>query len=67
LTLLQSGKARNVAVVLVGKEFWERVINWQWLVENGLISPDDLHLFHYAETAKEIWDLIVRLNGTPVP
>lgn len=67
LTLLQSGKARNVAVILVGKEFWERVINWQWLVENGLISPDDLHLFHYAETAKEIWDLIVRLNGTPVP
>jgi len=67
LTLLQSGKARNVAVVLVGKEFWERVINWEWLVENGLISPDDLHLLHYAETAKEIWDLIVRLNGTPVP
>lgn len=63
LTLLQTGKAQNVIVVLVGKEFWERVINWQWLVESGLISHDDLHLFHYAETAQEAWDLIGRLTG----
>lgn len=65
LTLLQSGKAQNVIVVLVGKEFWERVINWQWLVDNGLISREDLHLFHYAETAQEAWDLIGRPNGAP--
>lgn len=63
LTLLQTGKAQNVIVVLVGKEFWERVINWPWLVESGLISHDDLHLFHYAETAQEAWDLIGRLTG----
>ena len=63
LTLLQGGKAQNIVVVLVGKEFWERLINWQCLVENGLISRDDLHLFHYAETAKEAWDLIGRLHG----
>lgn len=65
LTLLQSGKAQNVIVVLVGKEFWERIINWQWLVDNGLISSEDLHLFHYAETAHEAWDLIGRANGAP--
>lgn len=65
LTLLQSGKAQNVIVVLVGKEFWERIINWQWLVDNGLISSEDLHLFHYAETAQEAWDLIGRANGAP--
>src|SRR5215467_2754661 len=63
LTLLQGGKAQNIVVILVGKEFWERLINWQCLVENGLISRDDLHLFHYAETAKEAWDLIGRLHG----
>lgn len=67
LTLLQSGKAQNVVVVLVGKEFWEHLINWQCLVENGLISRDDLHLFHYAETAKEAWDLIGRLHGVSLP
>lgn len=66
LTLLQTGKTENVMVVLVGREFWEHVINWQWLVENGLIAQQDLHLFHYAETAQEAWDLIVRHNGVPV-
>jgi len=65
LTLLQSGKAQNMIVVLVGKDFWERIINWQWLVDNGLISSEDLHLFHYAETAQEAWDLIGRANGAP--
>ena len=65
LTLLQTGKTESVLVVLVGRDFWERLINWQWLVENGLISQADLHLFHYAETAQEAWDLISRHNGVP--
>lgn len=63
LTLLQTGKTENVMVVLVGRDFWERLINWQWLVENGLIAQKDLQLFCYAETAQEAWDLISRHNG----
>ena len=63
LTLLQTGKTENVLVVLVGRDFWERLINWQWLVENGLIAQQDLQLFSYAETAQEAWDLISRHNG----
>jgi hypothetical protein len=63
LTLLQTGKTDQVMVVLVGREFWEHLINWQWLVDNGLISSADLNLFHYAETAQEAWDLIGRHNG----
>ena len=65
LTLLQTGKTENVMVVLVGRDFWERLINWQLLVENGLIEQQDLRLFHYAETAQEAWDLIARHNGVP--
>lgn len=65
LTLLQTGKTENVMVVLVGRDFWERLINWQWLVENGLIAQKDLQLFCYAETAQEAWDLISRHNGVP--
>jgi len=65
LTLLQTGKTQNVIVVLVGRNFWERIINWEFLVENGLISQDDLRLFYYAETAQEAWDLISRHNGVP--
>ncbi len=65
LTLLQTGKIENLMVVLVGRDFWERLINWQWLVENGLIAQHDLQLFQYAETAQEAWDLISRHNGVP--
>ena len=65
LTLLQTGKIENLMVVLVGRDFWERLINWQWLVENGLIAQHDLQLFQYAETAQEAWDLISLHNGVP--
>jgi uncharacterized protein (TIGR00730 family) len=65
LTLLQTGKTENVMVVLVGRDFWERLIDWQWLIDNGLIAQQDLQLFHYAETAQEAWALIGRQNGVP--
>lgn len=63
LTLLQTGKTDQVVVVLVGREFWDRLINWRLLVECGLISQHDLELFHYAETAQEAWDIVIRHNG----
>jgi uncharacterized protein (TIGR00730 family) len=65
LTLLQTGKTDKVLVVLVGRTFWEALINWQLLVDCGLIAQTDLDLFHYAETAQEAWDLISRHNGVP--
>jgi uncharacterized protein (TIGR00730 family) len=63
LTLVQTGKVQDVVIVLVGQAFWERLINWQMLIEDGLIEQDDLRLFHYAETAQEAWELIVRYHG----
>jgi hypothetical protein len=67
LTLLQTRKTESVIVVLVGRGFWECLINWQMLVDSGLIVKQDLQLFHYAETAQEAWDLIARHNGVPTP
>lgn len=66
LTLLQTGTVTGLTVVLVGRAFWERLINWPLLVESGLISHQDLELFHYAETAQETWDIITanHLNDT---
>lgn len=58
LTLLQTGKVIGVVVVLVGRSFWERAINWSLLVDEGLISPEDVELARYAETAQEAWDII---------
>ncbi len=60
LTLIQTGKVTDVSVVLIGKAYWEDLINWGKFVEFGLISPEDLSLFHYAETAAEAWNIIVK-------
>ncbi|KAB2886827.1 MAG: LOG family protein [Albidovulum sp.] len=53
LTLIQTGRMRPVPFLLFGRDFWERVINWQALAEAGTISPEDLTLFRYVETADE--------------
>lgn len=55
LTLIQTGKMKPIPVLLFGKDFWSRVINFQALCEEGTISPADLELFHWCETANEAW------------
>ena len=53
LTLIQTGRMKPVPFLLFGKEFWQNIINWQALAEAGTISPDDLNLFRFVETADE--------------
>lgn len=65
LTLLQTGTVHGITIVLVGRAFWERLINWPMLVEEGLVNPEDLHLLHYAETAQEVWDIIASTQQVP--
>jgi predicted Rossmann-fold nucleotide-binding protein len=65
LTLLQTGKTRNITIVLIGQTYWERLINWPLLLDEGLIGPNDLSLFHFAETAQQAWDLISQTHGGP--
>lgn len=65
LTLIQTGKARRIPVVLFGKTFWERVVNFQVLVEEGTISDQDLRLFSYVDTAEEAWEIISRCEAAP--
>ena len=64
LTLLQTRKVSGITVILVGREFWSRVIDWQLLEDNGFIDPQDRKLFHYADTADEAWKLIARHQRT---
>jgi hypothetical protein len=63
LTLIQTHKVERIPVLLFGQAFWERVINFNALVEEGTISADDLDLFIYVETAEEAWELISEANG----
>jgi uncharacterized protein (TIGR00730 family) len=64
LTLLQTGKVSGITIVLVGKAYWSRLINWQMFEDHGFINPEDRQLFHYAETAREAWTLILREQRT---
>ena len=58
LTLIQTKKVKPVPVLLFGKEYWQRIINFDALVDEGTIEPEDLNLIQYVETAKEAWDVI---------
>jgi hypothetical protein len=55
LTLIQTGKVKPIPILFFGREFWERVVDFDALVEEGVVSPDDLNLFCYCETAEEAW------------
>lgn len=65
LTLIQTHKIAPMPVILFGKDFWDRVINFHALVEEGTISPEDLDLFKYVETAAEAWEILSAFNGIP--
>jgi predicted Rossmann-fold nucleotide-binding protein len=65
--LIQTKKIRRIPVLLFGREFWERVIDFQALVDEGTIGPQDLELFTYVDTAESAWELILKsepANGT---
>ena len=65
LTLIQTGRMQRVPFLLFGREFWDGIINWQALADAGTISPEDLDLFRYVETAAEAVRLIE--NWDPAP
>ena len=58
LTLIQTKKAERVPVILYDKAFWQRLINFNMLVEEGLISAEDLDLIQYAASPEHAWQLI---------
>jgi uncharacterized protein (TIGR00730 family) len=60
LTLVQTRKIHPVPVVLVGEEYWRRVFDVDFLVEEGTIDAEDRELFWFAETAEQIWQGILR-------
>jgi len=67
LTLIQTGKCRKRPVLLFGREFWTKLINFDHLVETGMISPEDIHLFRYVETADEAWSTLQEVYGLGRP
>ncbi|MTJ81908.1 MAG: TIGR00730 family Rossman fold protein [Telmatospirillum sp.] len=66
-TLVQTGKIERIPFLLFGKEYWERVINFDTMASEGMIAPRDKELFQFVETAEEAWLHIARFWNLPTP
>lgn len=69
LTLIQTGKSPTIPIVLLGKSYWDNVINFDFLLEEGVIAKKDLNPLMYVENAQEAWDTILdwhKKNNTPL-
>ena len=58
LTLMQTKKVDHFPIILVGKSFWQEVINFKQMLEHGVIEQADMDLIHFVETAQEAWAVI---------
>ena len=58
LTLRQTGMKTQIPIILFGRDYWSKVINFQFLSDHGLISDEHMNLFQYADSASEAWDII---------
>ncbi len=67
LTLIQTQKKRPIPVLLYDESYWNRLINFEFLAEQGMISREDLEIFQFVESPQEAWEIIVRfyerING----
>ncbi len=67
MTLVQTGKIRRRPILLVGREFWQRLIDFELLIETGMINPGDTGLFSFVETAEEAWEALATHYGFDLP
>ncbi|MDG2090583.1 MAG: TIGR00730 family Rossman fold protein [Gammaproteobacteria bacterium] len=58
LTLVQTGKIEPMPILLFGKEYWQRLINFDVFVEEGMASPEDMEHFVFVDDVEEAWDII---------
>jgi uncharacterized protein (TIGR00730 family) len=62
LTLRQTHRMQPVPIVLFGRDYWSKVINFEFLADAGVITDEHLDLFTYAETAAEAWEQILAFH-----
>jgi len=69
LTLMQTRKTQDMPVVLVGKGYWQKAIDFEFLQQEGVIAPQDLDIFKFADNADEAWNYILswhKKRGNPL-
>jgi uncharacterized protein (TIGR00730 family) len=62
LALRQTRRMQEIPVIIFGKEYWKKALNFQFLADEGVIDDEDLDLFRFAATAEEAWDMVVRFH-----
>lgn len=60
LTLQQTGKAPAMPIVLFGESYWRRLVNFDAMVEEGVVAAADLRLFDFADTPEQAWEVLMR-------
>jgi uncharacterized protein (TIGR00730 family) len=62
LALRQTGRMQDIPIIIFGREYWKRVVDFQFMADEGTIDDHDLDLFRYADTPEEAWDMIQRFH-----
>jgi hypothetical protein len=63
LTLRQTSRMQEIPVIMFGREYWQRVVNLQFLADEGVIRDEHLRLVQFADTPQEAWDTIASFHG----
>jgi len=58
LTLVQCKKAKPVPIVLFGTDYWKKVFQPEYMIEEGVIAEEDLQLFRYVDSVEDAWEVI---------
>ncbi len=62
LTLKQTGRMQDIPIILYSKEYWDGIIDFQFLADEGVIQDSHLELFQYTETPEETWEVIRKFH-----
>lgn len=62
LTLRQTGRMQEIPIIMYGSDYWNRVINFQALADEGVVADDHLKLIHFADSPEEAWRLVVEFH-----
>lgn len=63
LTLRQTRRMQDIPIIIFGREYWQKAVDFEFMADEGTIDDADLDLFRYAETAAEAWEMIRRFHG----
>src|SRR5262249_54052305 len=63
LTLRQTRRMQEIPLIMYGRSYWEQVIDFQFLADEGVIEDEHLNLIQYADTPQETWNIIAQFHN----